>query len=107
MQFVRARNSLHPELKEFVTDDDDVRKFQKKLVRNLPWISSRSAFKISKWPSLSFKCELVPGVNGRPAVGHALQQGDKRDQGESQVLAANFNWPRGQLWYVRQGWRLH
>jgi hypothetical protein len=27
MQFVRARYSLHPDLKEFVTDDDDVRKF--------------------------------------------------------------------------------
>jgi hypothetical protein len=44
MQFVRAHYYLHPELKEFVTDDDDVRKFQKKLVRNLLWISSRSAF---------------------------------------------------------------
>jgi hypothetical protein len=44
MQFVRARYYLHPELKEFVTDDDDVRKFQKMLVRNLPWISSGYAF---------------------------------------------------------------
>ena len=44
MQFVCARYYLHPDLKEFVTDDDDVRKFYKKLVRNLPRISSRSAF---------------------------------------------------------------
>jgi hypothetical protein len=42
MQFVRARYYLHPKLKEFVTDDDDVRKFQKKLVRNLPRISIES-----------------------------------------------------------------
>jgi hypothetical protein len=42
MQFVRARYYLHPELKEFVTNDDDVRKFQKKLVRNLPRISIKS-----------------------------------------------------------------
>jgi uncharacterized membrane protein YdjX (TVP38/TMEM64 family) len=42
MQFVRARYYLHPKLKEFVTDDDDVRKFQKKLVRNILWISSES-----------------------------------------------------------------
>jgi hypothetical protein len=42
MQFVRARYYLCPELKEFITDDDDVRKFQKKLVRNLPRISIES-----------------------------------------------------------------
>jgi hypothetical protein len=42
MQFVHARYYLHPELKEFITDDDDVRKFQKKLVRNLPRISIES-----------------------------------------------------------------
>jgi hypothetical protein len=42
MQFVHARYYLHPKLKEFVTDDDDVRKFQKKLVRNLPRISIES-----------------------------------------------------------------
>jgi hypothetical protein len=36
MQFVHANYYLHPKLKEFVTDDDDVRKFQKTLVRNLP-----------------------------------------------------------------------
>jgi hypothetical protein len=34
MQFIHARYYLHPERKEFVTDDDDVRKFQKMLVRN-------------------------------------------------------------------------
>jgi hypothetical protein len=44
MQFVRARYYLHPKLKEFVTDDDDVRKFQKTLVRNLPWISIESIY---------------------------------------------------------------
>jgi hypothetical protein len=44
MQFVHARCYLYPELKEFVTDNDDVRKFQKTLVRNLPRISSRYAF---------------------------------------------------------------
>jgi hypothetical protein len=42
MQFVRARYYLHPDLKEFVTDDDDVRKFQKTMVRNLPRISIES-----------------------------------------------------------------
>jgi hypothetical protein len=42
MQFVRARYYLHPELKEFITNDDDVRKFQKKLVWNLPRISIES-----------------------------------------------------------------
>jgi hypothetical protein len=42
MQFVRARYYLHPDLKEFVTDDDDVRKFQKMLVRNLSRISIES-----------------------------------------------------------------
>lgn len=44
MRFVRARYYLHPVLKEFVTDDEEVRKFQKLLVRNLPRISSRFAF---------------------------------------------------------------
>jgi hypothetical protein len=44
MQFVCARYYLHPELKEFVTDDDDVRKFQKTLVRNLPRILRLYAF---------------------------------------------------------------
>ena len=36
MQFVHARYYFHPELREFIIDnDDDVRKFQKRLVRNL------------------------------------------------------------------------
>jgi hypothetical protein len=34
--FVRARYYLDQDTKEFVTDDEDVRKFEKKLVRNLP-----------------------------------------------------------------------
>jgi hypothetical protein len=42
MKFVRARYYLHPDLKEFVTNNDDVRKFQKTLVRNLPRISIES-----------------------------------------------------------------
>ena len=34
--FVRARYYLDPVTKEFVTDDPDVKEFEKKLVRNLP-----------------------------------------------------------------------
>jgi hypothetical protein len=30
-------------------------------------------------------------------MGHALQHGNKRDEGESQLLAADFSWPRGRL----------
>jgi hypothetical protein len=34
--FVWAHYYLDKETKEFITDDDDVRKFEEKLVRNLP-----------------------------------------------------------------------
>ena len=36
--FVRARYYLDKVTKEFVTDDDEVRLFEKKLVRNLPTV---------------------------------------------------------------------
>ena len=38
--FVRARYHWDPEAMEFVTDDPDVKEFEKELVRNLPRISS-------------------------------------------------------------------
>ena len=42
--FVRACYYLDPKTKEFVTDDLEVKKFEKLLVRNSPWILCRLCF---------------------------------------------------------------